>query len=250
MRFAVWRLEWSLHRARPRRLLWSVGIPLLLLAPVAASDAAAAHRSAIYVVFPVFFGVFGGAIPLIRGGERGWIERIALTGYGVRRWVLERAAAHAVQDLVQLAPALACVLWLEGTHEAVLLAGTAAGAFVALAAANLLGALVAGVVRSVAEGALVSATVGIVAVHLTGAFRPGAGAWATVADASPFQPLLLAARRVASSAEPGAVATAAGSGPEAAVWLSAAGALTGLAAGTWALAPTLVGRLTGRGRTL
>lgn len=250
MRGGGWRLEWSLHGARPRRLLWSAGVPLVLLTPVAASGAAAPHRVAVYVIFVVFFGVFGGAIPLIREGERGWIERVSLTGYGVRRWVLERAAAHAVQDAVQLAPALACVVWLEGGARPGHLAAAGVALLLALLAANLVGALVAGAVRSMAEGALVCAAVGLAAVHLTGTFRPATGAWATVAAASPFRPLLATARRVAADGGAGAAEVAAAGALQAAAWGGAAAALAGLAALTWALAPALVRRLTGRGGAL
>lgn len=251
---AGWRLEWRLHRARPRRLAWSVGIPLALLVPVAASGAAPEHRAAVYVVLVVFFGLFGGTVPLIREGERGWIERVVLTGYGARRWMLERAAAHAVQDALQLAPALACVLWLEGAAARPGWVAAAAGALLAaVAAANLLGTLAAAAVRSIAEAALFCSTLGLVAVHLAGTFRAPAAGWSSAAAATnPFRPLVLTMRGMTSTgpSEATGAVEAVSAAPEASVWLAAGAATAALTAGVWALAPAIVGRLTGRGGTL
>lgn len=245
---AVWRLSWARHGARPRRLLWSVAVPVLLLAPVAASPAPAPHRTAVYVIFVVFFGLFGGAVPLIREGERGWIRRVLLTGCGVRRWILGRSAAHALQDVLQLTPALAAVVWLEGAAgRPGLVAATALAVAAALAAANLLGALAAAAVRSLAEGALACAAVGLAAVHLTGAFRAPSGGWsALAAAASPFRPLLETLRGVAAAAGSGAAPPAAGV-PAAPAWVAAAVSLAALAALAWTLAPRIAGRLGGEG---
>lgn len=235
----IWRLEWRVTLARRRRLAWSVLVPTGLLVPVAASGAAPAHRATAYALFVVFFGLFGAAAPVVRDAQSGWLERLLLTGYGARRWLLERTAAHAVQDLLQLAPALTAVGWLEGVGSRPAAAATAgAGALLALVAANLIGTVAGAVVRSLAEGALACAAAGLVALHLTGAFRPpAAGTWQEVAAAaSPFLPVVEGFRAIAG--------TAAGLGG-AAAWAGPAGAGTVLLAAAWAAAPWIAGRLTG-----
>lgn len=250
MRGEVWRLEWRVSRTRRRRLLWSVAVPVLLLAPVAASGAAAPHRAAAYGLFVVFFGLFGAAAPLVRDAERGWIERLLLTGYGPRPWLVERTASHAVQDLLQLLPALAAVLWLEGAAAPLLVAETMAGVLLALLAGNLLGTIAGAVVRSLAEGALVCASVGLAAMHLTGAFRPPApGSWEeAVASASPFLPALEAMREVAGAA--GRVGAGGAASVGAARWVWPAASAVVLFAAAWAAAPWIARRLTGAGPQL
>lgn len=209
----VWRLEWATAAARRRRLGWNVAVPVLLLLPVALSGAAAAHRAAVYAIFFVFFGLFGGCVPLVREGRSGWIEKLLLTGTGARRWWAERLSAHTVLDLLQLAPVTLVLVAVEGggASEVAMLAPAL---LAALLTANLLGGLVAATVRSLAEGALVCAAVGLGGLHLAGVFRAASpGSWARVAEwTSPFRPLIAGLGRLvrpAASGEP----TAAAAGP-------------------------------------
>lgn len=247
---AGWRLEWAVARARRRLLAWNVAVPLLLLGPVALSGAPAVHRAVVYAVFVVFFGTFGGCIPLVRQGESGWLEKIVLTGYPERSWILERVAAHASLDVVELAPVLVLILVAEGSGfpEAVLVTASVA---LALAVANLVGMLVAAAVRSMAEGALVSAAVSLAGLHLAGAFRaPGPGSlWAAAEEISPWRPLVEALRGLSVAAGQGA-----GAGQRAAIpwppaealgewWLPLLSALM-LGAAAWVLAPRILARFT------
>lgn len=249
----VWRLEWRIAASRPRRLAWSVFVPLALLVPVAASGAAAAHRATVYVLLVVFFGLFGAAAPVVRDGERGWIERLLLTGCGARSWLAERTAAHALQDLLQLTPALAAVLWLEGAGAAPVRWAAAAGAvLLALAVSNLVGTVVGAAVRSLAEGALVCAAVGLAALHLAGAFRPPApGTWQeAAAAASPFLPAVSVLRGVAGAGELwGGAAPVVG---QLGAWARAGPAVATLLliACAWRGAPWIAARLTGDGSQL
>ena len=244
----VWGLEWRIALSRPGRLAWSVSVPVLLLVPVALSGAAAPHRATVYALFVVFFGLFGAAAPVIRDAERGWVERVLLTGCGARRWLVERTAAHSLQDLLQLAPALAAVIWIEGGARVALpAASVTAGALLALVAANLVGTLVAAAVRSLAEGALVCAGAGLVALHLAGAFRPPAsGSWQeTAAAVSPFLPALSSFRDLAGATDLwGSAASVAGWG-SAGLWTGPAAATLLLIACAWIGGPWVGRRLTG-----
>lgn len=244
----VWRLEWRIARSRPRRLAWSVSVPVFLLVPVAMSGAAAAHRATVYALFVVFFGLFGAAAPVVRDAERGWVERVLLTGCGVRSWLLERTAAHSLQDLLQLAPALAAVVWIEGgTPVALPTASVAAGVLLALVTANLVGTVVAAAVRSLAEGALVCAAVGLATLHLAGAFRPPApDSWQEAAAAvSPFLPALSSFRELAGARDLW-VSAASVPGPGSTwLWAGPAAATLLLIAGAWTGAPWVGRRLTG-----
>ena len=247
MTAAAWTLEWRIALSRPRRLMWSVAVPVALLVPVAASGAAAPHRATVYALFVVFFGLFGAAAPVVRDAERGWIRRLLLTGYGARSWLLERTAAHSLQDLLQLGPALATVLWLEGAASGPAIpAAVAVGALLALFTANLVGTVVGAAVRSLAEGALVCAALGLAALHLAGAFRaPAPDTWQSLAAAaSPFLPVLDACRAVA-----GAAGRWGGSAPVAGTWTTGSGvvpaaAVLFLIACAWAAAPWIAARLT------
>lgn len=248
----VWRLEWRIALSRPRRLAWSVSVPLALLAPVAASAAAPPHRATVYTLLVVFFGLFGAAAPVVRDGERGWIERVLLTGCGARVWLAERTAAHALQDLLQLAPALAAVAWIEGAAGAGVLAAAAGAVLLALLAANLVGTVVAAAVRSLAEGALVCAAVGLAALHLAGAFRtPAPGTWQeAAAAASPFLPAVSALRDVAGAADLWGGAAPVLAPTATWTWAGPSAATLLLIACAWRGAPWIAARLTGGGRQL
>ena len=233
----AWALEWRTAMARRRLLAWNVAVPSLLLAPIALSDAAAPHRAAVYAVFFAFFGTFGACIPLIRDGASGWIEKQRLTGYGERRWLIERIAAGVTIDLAQLLPTVLLLAAVSGTQVAdsvPIVSGLALG----LVAAGVLGALVAAVVRSVAEGALVCAAVALFALHLGGVFRPGVpGAWTWWAERfGVFRPLADSARWLAGGQAADPAAGASG-------WAGAALAIGCLVLVGWSTAPRIVRRL-------
>lgn len=198
-RLAVWNLEWRQMLRRPRLLGWNVLVPMVLLLPVALSTAAAPHRSVVYSVFVVFFGTFGGCIPLVVDRARGWSEKVLLTGYGSHRWLAERVAASAAIDTFQLAPVLFLLL-LFGRADPTLYGYAALAVAAALLAANAVGSLIARVVHSVAEAALVCGTVALFALHFSGVFRTAVtGSWGwRVERMSPFRPLVATMDRIAS----------------------------------------------------
>jgi hypothetical protein len=190
MSTAVWRLTWTLAVRRRRLLIWNVAVPILLLVPVVTSPAAAAHRAVVVAVFVTFFGAYGSCIPLIRDGMTGWAEKVWLTGYGGRRWLVERTLASAAVDWVQLLPANVLLSLLTGsslgTACAVLLATA-----LALVFANILGVFIAALVRALGEAALGCAVVSLFALHLSGVFRvpaPGSS-WETIEAWNPLRPL-------------------------------------------------------------
>jgi hypothetical protein len=82
----------------------------------------------------------------------------------------ERTAAGAAIDLLQLAPALVYILWV-GLAEAAAWAMAIPTTLLALAAANLVGIWIAGIARSIAEGALFAAVVSLFLLHGSGVFR-------------------------------------------------------------------------------
>jgi hypothetical protein len=190
MKAAVWRLAWTLAFRRRRLLVWNLLVPVLLLVPVVTSAAAAAHRAVVVAVFVTFFGAYGSCIPLIRDGMTGWAEKVWLTGYGGRRWLIERTLASAAIDWVQLLPVNLLLAMLIGTSASETLSLLIATAL-ALLFANLLGVFVATLVRALGEAALGCAVVSLFALHLSGVFRtPEPGSWwAAVEDGSPLRPL-------------------------------------------------------------
>ena len=187
MSAAVWWMEWRLAARRPRVMVLSVLVPLFLVAAVAIGRAPTPHAALVYVVLFTFFGTFGAGIPWARDSERGLIHRLLLTGYGAPRAILERWAASALLDLLQLMPSLALIaLWYRAdAGEVVRLVGWVA---VGLFAANALGILVAAVARSLAETALLSSVAALLLLHAAGVFRtPESGtAAATLQRMVPF----------------------------------------------------------------
>lgn len=186
----IWRAAWRLALRRRRLLAWNVLVPALLLVPVVTSGAAGAHRAVVVAVFVTFFGAYGSCIPLVRDGMSGWAEKVLLTGYGGRRWLIERLLAGAAVDGLQLLPTLLIVVALVDVP----VAAVAALVFVTglgLLFANLLGVLVAAGVRALGEAALGCAVLSLVALHAAGVFRtpdPGS-AWAVIEAWNPLRPL-------------------------------------------------------------
>lgn len=184
----VWRLAWRSALRRRRLFAWNVAVPLLLLTPVALSEAAAPHRVAVFGVFIVFFAAFGSAIPAVRDARDGWLDEVLRTGYPPPRWLLERTLAGAAVDAVQVFPAVLVLLASAGGLAAapVVLPSVLA----ALWFANLIGPLVAAWVRSLAEAALASAALSLLLLHFAGFFRTPAPGWTSlVAEWNPYTPL-------------------------------------------------------------
>ena len=186
----IWRLTWQTSVRRRRVLIWNLLVPVLLLVPVVTSGAAAAHRAVVVAVFIAFFGAYGSCIPLIRDGMSGWTEKVLLTGYGGRRWLVERVLASTAIDWMQLLPTNLLLLFLVEAEPRALPAVLAVTA-IGLLFANLLGALVAAGVRALGEAALGCAVVSLFALHAAGVFRtPSADSWWAVVEAwSPLRPL-------------------------------------------------------------
>ena len=238
MNTPVWRLRWRVAASRRRLLAWNVLVPVIVLLPVALSSAAAPHRAAVIGVFITFFGTFGSCIPLVRDRQRGWSEKVRLTGYGPRRWLSERTAAETSLDLIELAPVLIV------TYLAV---GSGAGSFVsalpavalALLAANLLGSLVAAFVASIAEAALACGAAALFALHFSGLFRsatPDTWAW-HLERTGPFRPLVGALRDGLSGGGH--------AGPEMVPWAGSLVAVAALALLVLSVAPRLTRRVPG-----
>jgi len=164
-------------------------VPVLLLVPVVTSGAAAAHRAVVVAVFVVFFGAYGSCIPLIRDAMSGWAEKVLLTGYGGRRWLVERTLASTAIDWVQLLPAnLVLVALIDAPAGLLPVLGVTA---LALLFANLLGVVVAALVRALGEAALGCAVLSLFALHAAGVFRtPAPGSWRAVVEAwNPLRPM-------------------------------------------------------------
>jgi hypothetical protein len=188
-------------------MLFSVLVPLLIVVPVALGGAPPAHASVVYTVLFSFFATFGAAIPWARDAERGWLERVRLTGLGAGRVVIERTLAGSLLDLLELLPALALIA-LAGPGGARGAAALLLGVALLLVSANLLGVWVAALARSLAETALLASVTALLALHAAGVFR--APAPGTAADAlQSLLPFHFAHGAVRGAAGAGAVPSAA-----------------------------------------
>ncbi len=190
MRLPIWRLEWRLTLRRRRLLILNTAIPLLLVIPISTGGAPAFHASAAYAVLFVLFGTFGSAIPLLREGEGGPLRRILLRGVSEPTLLWQRVLASTLVDCAEIVPAVLVILTVGGAGLGSW-ALLAPSLFIALLAANLVGAWVAAGARSIAEGALFAALSALFLLHGSGVFRtPAAGSWgARVENILPFTPL-------------------------------------------------------------
>jgi hypothetical protein len=175
-------------------------VPLLLVASVALGGAPEPHAALVYTVLFTCFGAFGAAVPWARDAERGFIERVRLTGTGGVALALERIAAGALIDLIELLPSLAVIALVHGSAlvDALRMLGWVAGG---LLAANALGVIVAGLARSIAETALLAAVASLLLLHAAGVFRepaPG-GPAAALQRAVPFHYMHAAIQRAAGA---------------------------------------------------
>jgi hypothetical protein len=223
---------------RRRRLLaLNALVPLLLVAPVALSDAPAAHAAAAYTVLFVLFGVFGSAIPLVRDGGSGLLTRWWLAGLPPRELLTSRLAAQTALDALEALPAMVVILLASGRASSASPTVILALPF-ALLVANALGAWTAALARSLAEGALFSSVLSLLLLHAAGTFRtPADGSLgARLESLSPFRPLHEAFLDAAG-----------GPAADSVVWTPALATGAGALLLTAAAAPLLVGRL-GRSR--
>ncbi len=187
---AVWSLEWRLALTDRRRFALSALVPFLLAISVATGVAGPAPAAAVYLVIFLSFAVFGSALPVRWEGERGMVGRVVRGGVPAGRYLLARTAAGASIDLLQLTPALLVVAVAGETSALGLLAAFAALAL-ALWVGGLVGVLVAGASRSLAETGLVAALAILLLAHMSGVFEdpsPGSGLGALEA-LSPFEAL-------------------------------------------------------------
>lgn len=167
----------ELRLALAQRRLFGLNmlVPLALVLPITLSAAPRAHAAVVFTMLFTFFGVFGQAIPLARDAERGLTARYFLAGMSSHAFFLQRIAAHAVIDLVQLVPAILAITIASGATISAT-AGLAAATALALVAANTIGVLIATLARSIAEAALFASMTALLALHGSGVFRtPAAG---------------------------------------------------------------------------
>ena len=188
MTLVVWRLEWSRAVRRPRLLQLNVAVPLVLVASLALGGAPAVHASVAYATLFVFFATFGSAIPLVRDAESGLLGRVILTGAHPGGLLVQRCLAGAALDVLQLLPS---VLLIGVVGAPAKIPMTVATLALTLLIANILGAWIAALARSVAEAALFGAVVALLLLHVSGVFRtPPDGSLADLAQTlAPFSAL-------------------------------------------------------------
>jgi hypothetical protein len=181
-------LEWRLAARRRRLMILNMAIPLLLVGALTLGAAPPHHAAAVTTVLFALFGTFGSAIPLLRDGETGLVARLRQTALSAHSIALQKILAGAVLDTAQLAPSLV-VLALAGGAAALPL--TLAVLAASLLLANAIGAWLAALARSVAEGALFAAVATLLLLHASGVFRTPAPATtaARLEAIAPYRPL-------------------------------------------------------------
>jgi hypothetical protein len=186
---AVWGLQWRLALTRKRVFILNVVVPLTVVLPIATEAVPQAAAAGVYSVLFAAFAVFGAALPLRWDGQRGMSARVTRSGASASSYLLQRAAAGAVLDTLQLTPSL----WLAALAAGATLPITLR-ALIILAVTvwvcGLLGILIAAASRSITETALFAAVAVPLLAHMSGVFRtPDQSVATSFESASPFRAL-------------------------------------------------------------
>jgi ABC-2 type transporter len=190
VRLAVWAVEWRLAQTRRRLFVLNTALPLALVLPVATGAIPAQEAASVYVFVFSAFAAIGSAVPLRWEGERGMSARIVLGGMSPSSYLLQRTAAGAVRDVVQLMPALVAIA--VAAHASI---GDALLVFVGLTATcwigGLMGVVAAAVTRSLVEAVIVATVIVISLAEMSGVFyTPAPGSVGAALEAvSPFRGL-------------------------------------------------------------
>lgn len=188
MTLAVWALEWRLALTRRRYLVLGTALPLALVLPVATGAVPVDETASVYAVLFAAFAAFGSALPLRWEGQRGMSARVVRGGMTPHAYLLQRTAAGAALDLVQLTPAF--VVAAAAAHGSIV---EALLAYLGLAAttwiAGLLGVVAAAVTRSLAETIVVVSVIVISLAEMSGVlYTPRPGSIGAMLEAvSPFR---------------------------------------------------------------
>lgn len=190
MTLAVWSHEWRLALTRKRVLILNVAVPFTLVLLIATGAVPPRAAAGVYVMLFSAFALFGSALTLRWEGQRGMSARVVRSGIGPSSYLLQRAAAGAALDTLQLTPSLLLATTAAGATPTATL-----GALLALAGtvwvSGLLGIVIAAASRSITETALFSAVSVPIIAHMSGVFRrptPGTLS-ALVESASPLRAL-------------------------------------------------------------
>jgi hypothetical protein len=187
---AVWSLQWRLALTRKRVFILNFVVPLTVVLPVATGAVPPEAAAGVYVVLFAAFAVFGSAIPLRWEGQRAMSARVVRAGVGASNYLLQRAAAGALLDTLQLTPALLLAAVAVGASP-----GDVLVVFPALAAtvwvSGLVGVIVAAASRSLTETSLFAAVSVPLLAHMSGVFRaPAPGSYQELLESgSPFRAL-------------------------------------------------------------
>jgi len=170
---ATWSLQWRLATTRKRVFILNVMVPLTLVLPVATGAVPPVAAAGVYVVLFAAFAVFGSALPLRVDGQRGMCARVVRAGVSPSSYLLQRAAAGAALDTIQLTPALLLAAFAAGAAPTQILA-----AVVTLAGTvwvwGVIGIVIAAASRSITETALFAGVTVPLLAHMSGVFRTSA----------------------------------------------------------------------------
>jgi hypothetical protein len=170
---AVWSLEWRLATTRKRVFILNVMVPLTLVLPVATGAVPPVAAAGVYVVMFAAFAVFGSALPLRVDGQRGMSARVVRAGVAPSSYLVQRAAAGAALDTLQLTPALLLAALTAGAGPA-----QVGSALLSLAGTvwvwGFVGVIIAATSRSITETALFAAVTVPLLAHMSGVFRTSA----------------------------------------------------------------------------
>lgn len=204
MRLAVWWVEWRLATVRPRRFLVGAIVPLALVLPVATGALGQGHAAAAYVLIFAACAIAGSAVPLRWEAERGMTVRIVAGGVAPWSYLLQRTAARATIDVVQITPALAVVVAAARASPA---QGVATLVVLALSVwvGGLAGVFLAAWGRSLVETGVFAALATVLLAHASGVFRssPPGSLGAFVEGIAPFRALHESLLEIANGAPAG-----------------------------------------------
>ncbi len=184
---SLWRLELMATLSRRRALLIKMGFPLLLVIPLAATNAPQFFAGMLLTILIAMVGTVGTGVSVTRSRGTGWLDRLAVLPIPAWRISLEIFFAGWMVDCLQ-ATLIFSILEITQRPDPVVILSTWLLALATLAFSGSIGLAVAALTDNAGEAMLFLAVILAPLLFLSGLFTgvPASGIRYWVAQLLPF----------------------------------------------------------------
>jgi len=166
----VWSVRWRTALARRRSFALGIVVPAAVATLIATGGAGGPFAASALPVLIVGYSAIRAAFTLVSDCRRGLTARVARAGISPASYLLQRAAAHATVDTLQLAPAL-LIAGAAGDASLGQVALTVGALLGATWICGLIGIAVAAATPTPEEAGLLAGLGALLLVHASGALR-------------------------------------------------------------------------------